>query len=667
MSNDSKFVRITNYCLVEYIPNYGTIQKDYQLLYNEFSGINQIFNNDNAFEETKNTQDVSATPMENKLVHLDSDLTPDFINYSNNLSSSDITSVFINSDKVRFHFISGFSFTNFDALGLSIRNLENDNNYNIFSYLLVDVFTIDSLIEYNPKPLFITDAEFDRYIDVEIPSIKSINDSYYNPMNIPVQDTFAAKITPDQQGGYKGFIKDAPITITVDECAEGTNIVTNSNSYTVYNVEDSVTATVPQLNRFNDLGVEIKESSEGDYIEYFATFQGAFPSELIASLNNTPGNDWILIHQLSIFEQVGSDFINTDKLVVFQESEYDSPKKFRPILDYANEAVSYSIDYVLRLVNRSDGEQVIRTASYSSLNPKKYGRFLNKLKLRRSPGSHNVYNRIVQKSYDSGPLFIAPEDRLAQSSPTPNQKQVEKVTQKVYTPIFFNANKISVSSKNLISQINNENEEVIYGQGELGIIINPFDNAFRFKIFTENENGEAVALDLNTNAESYQIVFVDGSTKIKNPHIQDSSRESLGNGEIIFEVGEDDATSILQMSERSFYINSISKDNKESVIYRGVWYKPDEQDMVKQRENDAKEKQKSENNIESKIEEISEQLEQQEQQQQSVQIEQVSQPNQNKPIVKAKNIKQSIPGLSNDNPQQNIVKKIKPKINRSNL
>jgi tetratricopeptide (TPR) repeat protein len=58
--------------------------------------------------------------------------------------------------------------------------------------------------------------------------------------------------------------------------------------------------------------------------------------------------------------------------VYTQTSNYDDPILFRPIILNSANAVSFSIDYTLRIYNRSDGTQIIKKARITSFDVKKY-------------------------------------------------------------------------------------------------------------------------------------------------------------------------------------------------------------------------------------------------------------------------------------------------------
>jgi hypothetical protein len=152
-------------------PNFLT--EDITLVQNSDTGLNQIYNGDGSYLKTKNIKDLSVASIGgNKFAYLDSEKSPNYINYDSKLSETSLTGYNVVYDKVRFHFISGFDFEGFKALILSVKNTQNDGTINIFSNILVAPETIDELITFNPKPIFLSDSLYDRFIDIKVPSPK---------------------------------------------------------------------------------------------------------------------------------------------------------------------------------------------------------------------------------------------------------------------------------------------------------------------------------------------------------------------------------------------------------------------------------------------------------------------------------------------------------------
>lgn len=611
---ESRFVALTDYCLIEYmlepLGSLDFIQDDFILVENEYLNNHQIFNNDGSYASTGNIQDVSAVPIDGgRYVYLDSEKVPDYIDYDDKLSASTISGFNVVLDKVRFHFISGFDFNDFRALVLSIKNKENNGTLNLFCSILLSAETIDSLITFDPKPLYIANKMFDRYVDVLIPSIKNINEEFVT--NPPPVVTFAAAITP-ADGSYAGFVTNNPIIVSIDECATQSQIQTDLGfAYDAFNISEHYETTVSQSNEFDTVGAYIDESANGDFIEFFMTFNGGFPEELIAMLNKrNPLNDWIIAHELTVYEQIGSTFIESSRLAFFQDKDYDEANLFRPVLKQANQAVSMSIDYIIRLVNRANGDQIIREASYAMLSPKKYGLNLLKIELDDKPQSQKIYNKIYKKNFEATQLFIDPsQDPLNKNVTVQPSTAMETsvITKKEYIPIFYDKNNISISQKNAMVTNSDNMDEIIYGQGKLRFVMTPFDNYLKFKLY-EFVSGKPTTLDLNTNSPLFRAVFETASGKIKIDNAGDPSKENLSVGEIVFNIANEDSEEILQSSDRAFYLTSVSQEGTETLMYSGEWRTPSEQNEVNDAAAEAAESLKEVTQVETKITEIEDKM-----------------------------------------------------------
>lgn len=620
----SRFISLTPYCVVEYMfDSLGSLDfytDDFILFSNSHLDIHQIVNDDNSYSTTKNIRDLTAVPInQNTYVYIDSEKFPNYITYDTQISETLLTGYNVVMDQVRFHFVTGFDFDDFKALILSVKNTENDGKNNLFASILLAPETIAELIAFNPKPLFLGNSLYDRYIDILVPSIKNINDEY---QTAPVQSaTFAAAITPNATS-YTGFIYNSPIAIGLAECGKRKTLFTNVNqTYEAFEVTEYFEATLSQINEFDDLGATVYEALTGDFIEFYMTFSGGFPSDFISVLNNrNPSDDWIIIHQISVFEQIGTAFNNTSRFVFYQEDKFDEPNVFRPVLRNANEAVSMSIDYLARLTNRRNGEQVIREASFSLVSPKKYGRKLITLPLFDKPQSQRVYNKIIKKNFEASKLFVEPS---LSTSASDTATTVQTVVKTEYVPVFFNNSNISISQSSSLIKNSDSSEEVVFGPGKLRFILSPFDNLIKFKIYTSNSSTSSkilIPLDLNVNSSKYRLVFETSSGKISVDNVNNANLENLSSGVIAFNVSKKDSESIVQSAIRTVYLVSASQDGKETLIYSGEWRKTTEQAEVDSAVAAAKEEASQITSIQSSLNQISQAISAQETKQSTLDV-----------------------------------------------
>lgn len=578
----SRFVSLSSYCIAEYMFDpLGSLDfytDSFVLLQNNHVDAHQIFNIDGSYSSTKNIQDLTAVPISNNTyAYLDSEKTPNYLVYDSEITQTPISGYNVVMDKVRFHFVSGFELDNFKALILSVKHTENDGKNNLFASILLAPETSAQLISYNPKPLFLSNALYDRYIDILVPSIKNINEEY---KTAPVPSTsFVAAITPNSVNST-GFIYNNQISIGLAECGKRNTLYTNiGQTYDTFEVSEYYEAPLSQSNEFDNVGAYIDEASDGDFIEFYLTFNAGFPADLIGILNaRNPSDDWIIIHQISVFEQIGTSFNNTSRFVFFQEDRFDEPNTFRPVLRNANEAVSMSVDYLARLTNRRNGEQIIREASFSLVSPKKYGKKLITIPLLDKPQSQKIYNKIIKKNFEATKLFIEPTLNPSGSPVNPNQ--VATVVRTEYVPIFFNNSSISISNVSSLMKVKDSMEEVIFSQGKLRFILSPFDNIIKLKVYTTNSSSDKMTLaplDLNVNSAKYRLVFETNSGKVSVTNLNDAKIENLSTGVLGFKVSKKDSSAVLASTTKTVYLVSVGQDGTETLIYTGEWRKPTEQ------------------------------------------------------------------------------------------
>jgi hypothetical protein len=576
---ESRFIRLTDFCVVEYMfssmadPQMTTGAQDIILLQNEHNNTHQIYNDNNS--TTNNIQDntVVATG-DNTYMYIDQEKIPDYVDADDLIHKVETGIDQYAYDKVRVHFVTGFNFSEYEALVFSVKNEENDGKYNVFASILLTESIADGILRFNSKPLFMTDVLYDRYIDVTIPSIKVINRDYYDNDFVTAQ-TDGAILTANLEGGYSGFVENAPIVLSMDIINTHKIVYVDNVPYDSYVIDEHSEVSMTQVDEFSTFGGHIAEADDGDYIEVYATYNGGFPGELVSYLNSkNPHDNWIIVHQLSLFEQVGSSFIATSKSMFYQEDGFDEPFLIRPVIKYAANALSFSYDYIVRLINQRDGYQVIRSASMSSTEPKKYGRYIEPLPMSHV-NPHKVYNKLIKKSFESDLMYI-PDDNMFSTSR--QSGTVTEITKKVYEPMFVNSNNVNLAEVNV--NLNNADniETLVYGQDELHIILNPFDNVFRFYVY-ERVNNKMKAFNLNVN-DNYKLTFMNNGEEVSTERVYEETRGV--SGELLFIFTSDKAIKILSSNDKNFYITTTTETGVETVFYHGVWHPVEESDYVKQ-------------------------------------------------------------------------------------
>lgn len=576
----SKWVTLNDYILLEYrytdqaLPE--NLSYDITKVVNGHTGENQILNVDSADDDTNNVQERSSVKISgSRHASLDKDDVPTYLQYDTELTVTTVTASAAPYDTAIFHLVAGTNFEGIDGVILNIKAVERSGKKLTMAEL---AFMKDSdWFEYNPKPIFLGDRLYDKFLVVKIPSVKLNNDIFYALEGNPSQvNTLVAKITSNAMG----FLRAAPIEITATEVKSTTVLKVASVRYDLYNIGVSKTVSINQSDDYASLSAVVQMSNGGDYFEYFASWNGGFIEDFIFGANALPGNNWVVIHELQLIEQIGSNFVNTMRMQSIQESAYDEPNLFRPIVLNASIAFSFTIEYTVRMYNKFDSSQVIRTASYTDYTPKMWGRQIQKLQLLNEPEPFKIYNKVV-----SGPVM--------QNEAFINTAADVVVTTTRMVPAFFDRFVLTASTDTVYLDQNGQMKsdkssgtQTVYGQGDASIVVAPFDNFYKFTIMrTESSTGSIPApLDLGMNAEYYMVFINDNGEKLRFPYLREAVIGDPTKGDLVFKVQGSEATNILKFTSREFWITSKFDDGSETNIYQGKFYHVEDRDLVQANE-----------------------------------------------------------------------------------
>jgi len=390
----SKFIQISDGILIEYIytsqsnpTEFSTTTHPIEIMRDGHTQGSYLFNTDSVSTEMGNYRDISVAAInENKTqyAYLDTDIGVPYNDFDPELTdSANLLQTFsppqnIAYDKVRVHFIAGFSFTGYD--GIIFETLVPRRDGVLLNLSSINFLKTDTPV-FNPDPILINDKLYATYIEWRVPALYFMN----NGFNSTVPNGLGYKLTEGQ-----GFLGTPTITLKVTGIYE--TIV--DNGYNYYNVEEINAVTIANRDIYDDLYASVVESDSGDYFELTGLVTGSTFSNFIAQLNSS-GGDYVVFHEINVSEQIGTNFIKTSTQVFTQTTNFDNPILFRPIILNSAIAASFKINYLLRLYNRADNTQIIKNANLTSFDVKKYGRRLMKINLGVVPTVANVYNQVA--------------------------------------------------------------------------------------------------------------------------------------------------------------------------------------------------------------------------------------------------------------------------------
>jgi len=390
----SKFIQISPDILIEYVytsqsspTTFNTGNYPIEIMRDGHTGGSYMFNTDSVSATMGNFRDISAAAInENKtqFAYLDTSVGVPYNDFDPLLTDSValgqtfFPNIDIEYDRIRVHFVAGYSFTGFD--GLIFETLVPNVN-NVPLNLSSIVFLKSDTPVFNPDPLLLADKLYATYIEWRVPSLFFMNNSF----SPSIPNTLGYKLTEGN-----GFINTPTITLKVSGIYQTDSV----NGYNIFNVEEVNAVTIPSRDIYDNLYAEVIESTGGDYFELTGKVTGSTFANFIASLN-AQGGQYVVFHEINVSEQIGTNFINTSTQMFTQTTDFDLPILFRPIILNSAIAASFSINYVLRLYNRQDNSQIIKNANLTSFDPKKYGKKLMKINLGTVPTVANVYNKIA--------------------------------------------------------------------------------------------------------------------------------------------------------------------------------------------------------------------------------------------------------------------------------
>lgn len=448
-------------------------------------------------------------------------------------------------DTVKLHVLSGYSFEGLDGFVLEVFFDENSKKKFKAATFCYSKDLTTQTFTFNTNPVFLGEKMYDKYFEFNVPSLNQIQTEYWNdPSYIGGFAYNYTHPTVPQNPNPGGFLKDAPIFFKLHEL---TNIET-VDDIDYFDEKNLYTASISPADTYSSLGCTIKESDNGDYFEFYPTWQGGFIDSYISNLNSTGDNDWTVINEIRIIEQIGLDLIQTSQIIQFQHELYEIPNYFRPIIKNADVAFSFSIHYIMKFFNRATSEQIIRIANITSYEPNKYGLGLQKINIEENIKPVKVYNKVINLK------------RLSNNSPIGKPMPI---TTK-YVDVYVDRYNIAINAD---GNDVNDNATVFYGQGELTIYLSKFDNVIQFKI-VKLLQGEYIPVNL-TQYNIYANFILDNEQTIS----FEATKTNAETGECLITITRDLAQKLLkQKNDTSFYLVAQNGGSAlETVLYTGKY------------------------------------------------------------------------------------------------
>lgn len=525
----SLIASINQYICIEYIygggDTFDTNQQKIKIIKNAYNNERTIVN-DTLYQRKKtgNIVDNSGVPVsDGSYVHLDRDGKDYTLEDQSVTIENAVFPVTRNVDyeTVKIHILAGYNFQ--DSLGFALNivaPLMSGKQANLCSF----IYTREDLdnIYTSTKPLKLSDRIYDKYVMLKIPAMSWLLEEQFN--NSDPDNTFT-KVC------FGEFLKIQNLFY-----AEFRIIDTDyyTNGYRFFNVSDLKQIIIDTDDRNNELGADITE-----YESYFSLkplWNGEGIEDYIYRLNSLAGNNYVIVHDISVVEQYGSLFIKTANHSFVQSEDFSEPYDFRPILKNRDgSASSFSIDYVVRLLNRVDGRSIFAEGSVSSNNVGTYGRNMLKLNVGNVNEPFQVYNRIVKQ-----------EAKIIDSTNSLIQNRI--------TAYFVD--KATIQFK--INSTDTEGGQVLK--------FSPFISILSFEVTDKDGNKKDVSY-LNNPAIS---IMKDAVNKVYIPEFIDPNFDKT-KGTIAFKMTPLIYNQLKNLETKKYYLINRAINGEESLLYTGTF------------------------------------------------------------------------------------------------
>ena len=608
MSKISKYLKVDKNILIEYVYDDGNnISEAYDILVNTKDRTQSYLAGSASF--TGNTLSNSLFKLDN-LANRWGKIDTSFYTFLSVKNYS--TSTPIRHDKLRIHLPINWTFGEYLGFYVRVYGFDsiNEKTYELSNfYFDMSDASQTYLLNYTSPPLLFGEKLWGKNIQIEMPALSEVAAQLVN--NRPKENSINSNLT-----NGAGFSTTSPIFIDFHFI----NNIQTVNKISTYLLGPKVAVSLSQTPDFESLGLSIENSKNGDFFEIYGTYNGTIAgfSKFIED-SYYQNHRYYVNYNITTYEQN----IRGKTITAVVTENFNETIEFRPIIKFST--TTAIIDVEMRLIDAVDDTYIIRRASYGMLQDEvsRYSLNLIKINLKNAnkPKIYNIKNSIdpslvgisnamgtiqvnerlrlpsTSNAISSGAtllnndpnnsftqttvpggLTIASDSSLVSNAPsnlnnlTPSgmgsnsgsNSSIETV--KIPFPVLVE--KANIMSRSDSAVLNNEK---YYANGLITIMINPFDNIFKFSIATGEPNAPKL-FDL-TGFSEIKFVIKDDKGEVSFPLFTQSSDLNLKEGKVIFKITQNkfsDIKKIFSTGVNIFYIIGGS-GGSNFVIYSGLF------------------------------------------------------------------------------------------------
>jgi hypothetical protein len=448
-------------------------------------------------------------------------------------------------DTVKLYFPSGFDFYT-DYIGFYINvythGYENNKKYSLTNFFYTKDNTNAIKIFDLPTPFLFDSKYWVRSIEFDIPSLFDVSNQRIitNTTNEPKPNTINSNLTYGE-----GLSTSSPIFVDFGFISSKESVLGVNYFY----MSDLSSFSIPQSPEFNEVGVVVKESTQGDYFEIYGTYMGSNENmDEFAYNEELKGNKIELDYVIHLYEE---NILTTNQTVEVSQN-FTQKILYRPIIQFSN--TTAAIDVEMRITNRVNGSYVSKYGSVGITNNiNKYGRTLTRLNMENGVVNSEIFNVKFKNIMQGG---------------SGNDNTLDLV--KIPYPVMIDKYRILTKSINASPETNDYSPN-----GLLEIIITSFDTIVNFNIAQDiNSKGEPMPYNLTelNNNSKILLTFKSDTEKVEKPiYYEADNNFEIGN--IYFKIEEQDYVIIRKIYDKgydNFYL-IVSSDSSNTQLYSGKY------------------------------------------------------------------------------------------------
>ena len=555
MSKISKFVKLDKNVLLEYIYNDGNLVGEaYNVLVNSRERTRSYL----AFDTsgTNNTQG-------NSLFRIDAitgrygKINPsgyNFLQVKNFSAPSPIR-----HDVLKVHLPINWTFGEYLGFYLRVYAFDTTNQVRFdlsnFYFDMTDV-SQSYLLNYSAPPLLFQEKLWGKNIQIEIPSLNQIALQLTN--NLPTANSINANLT-----NGVGLNMFSPIFIDF----QFIKAIQTVNAVTTYLVDVPVSTSIPQTPEFENLGLKIEHSPNGDFFEIYGTYNDTIAGfKKFIDDSVLIGSRYYVQYDITLYEQN----IRGKTLTITVTDSFNETIEYRPIIKFTT--TTAIIDVEMKLIDAVDESSIIRRASYGMLQDEvsKYSVNLTKINLSNAfkPKIYNIKNSInpslVGVSNSMGMLSV---NNVGKRNRNASNTTPTTIIQTVEVPFPVLIDRYNIMAKSDNATLDTK---TFYGFGKLQVLLYPFDNVIQFVIATGTAQAPTY-FDLSRFSQ-HRLTFRTDQTEQSFP-VYLEANDDLSIGNITFKIPQSkykEIKAIYNQNVNVFYITAIS-NSTNTVIYTGLF------------------------------------------------------------------------------------------------